>query len=52
MDEEKVCPVCGCHIGDGAYEEKGILYCCEPCAKQGQCECSCCEASEKDSPYG
>jgi hypothetical protein len=37
MEEERVCTLRGCHIGDGAYEEKDILYCSEPFAKQGQC---------------
>jgi len=40
---EQICPVCGCTIGDEAYEKEGVKYCCEPCAAgEGQCECGCC----------
>ena len=40
---EQICPVCGCSIGDEAYEKDGLKYCCEPCADQvGQCGCGCC----------
>ncbi|RJQ40706.1 MAG: metallothionein [Dehalococcoidia bacterium] len=45
---EQLCPVCGCQIGEDAYEEGGTLYCCVPCATEGQCECGCCEEEEQD----
>jgi hypothetical protein len=50
MSKQQVCPVCGCPIGEDAYEENGLLYCCEPCATQGQCECGCCEV-EEEAPF-
>ncbi len=43
---EQLCPTCGCHIGVDAYEKDGVLYCCQPCATGGQCECGCCEVVE------
>ena len=44
---EQLCPVCGCTIGDEAYEEEGALYCCESCATGGQCACGCCTIVEE-----
>ena len=46
---EELCPVCGCAIGDGAYEKDGQTYCCEPCASSSPCECGCCTVAE-DQP--
>lgn len=40
---EEICPVCGCDVGEHPYERDGIVYCCEPCAKGGACECGCCD---------
>jgi hypothetical protein len=48
MAEEEVCPVCGCTIVDEGYEKGGVVYCCEPCASGGQCECGCCYAVEEE----
>ncbi len=45
---EQLCPTCGCRIGVDAYEKDGILYCCQPCATSGQCECGCCEVVESE----
>lgn len=38
---EEICPVCGCDIGENRYQRDGIVYCCEPCATGGACECGC-----------
>ncbi len=44
----QLCPVCGCSIGDEAYEKEEVTYCCEPCATgEGQCACGCCTISSK-----
>lgn len=45
---EQICSVCGCEIGDEAYEEKGVTYWCEPCATGESCECGCCEIIETE----
>lgn len=45
---EQLCPVCGCHITGDASEQNGVLYCCQPCADGGQCQCGCCEREEID----
>ena len=45
---EQLCPACGCAIGDNAYEKEEVLYCCEPCASGGQCECGCCSIKEEE----
>jgi hypothetical protein len=45
---EQLCPVCGCAIVDEGYEKEGVLYCCEPCASGGPCECGCCEVVEEE----
>ena len=45
---EQICPACGCAIGDNAYEKEGVVYCCEPCASGGQCECGCCSIKEEE----
>ncbi|MBI4296171.1 MAG: hypothetical protein HY667_03525 [Chloroflexi bacterium] len=39
---EPVCPKCGCRFVGMGYVDKDILYCCEPCATGGECECGCC----------
>ena len=44
---EQLCPECGCSIGVDVYEKDGVLYCCQPCATSGQCECGCCEVVEE-----
>lgn len=44
---EQICPVCGCTVGEEGYEKDGVVYCCEPCATGGQCECGCCTVVEK-----
>lgn len=44
---EELCPVCGCSIGNNAYEKDGVSYCCEPCASGSPCECGCCKVVEK-----
>ena len=38
---EKLCPACGCVIGEDAYEEEGVVYCCELCAGELACDCGC-----------
>ncbi len=44
----QLCPVCGCSIGDEAYEKEEVTYCCEPCATgEGQCACGCCTIVEE-----
>ena len=43
---EQLCPVCDCVIADEAYKKEEVVYCCEPCATAGQCECGCCEVSD------
>ena len=45
---EELCPVCGCVVADDAYEEEGVMYCCEPCATGGECVCGCCEITEEE----
>jgi len=40
---EQICPTCGCTIAGQGEEKDGVLYCCQPCAEGGQCECGCCE---------
>ena len=44
---EQLCLECGCSIGVDAYEKDGVLYCCQPCAMSGQCECGCYEVAEE-----
>ena len=44
---EQLCPVCGCTIGDEAYEKEGVIYCCESCATGEQCDCGCCTVVEE-----
>ncbi len=39
---EQVCPKCGCTFIDTGYEQEGSVYCCEPCATEGKCECGDC----------
>lgn len=39
---QQLCPACGCVIASG-YEEKGVVYCCEPCATVSACVYGCCE---------
>ena len=34
---DQVCPECGCDIED-AFDMGGILYCCETCATNSECE--------------
>ena len=48
---EQVCPVCGCQLGEHPYKKGEVLYCCEPCATDAQCECGCCEIKEKTDEY-
>ncbi len=45
---EQICPACGCVIGEEGYEKDGVMYCCEPCATGGQCECGCCTVVEEE----
>jgi hypothetical protein len=50
----QICPTCDCFIAGGGYEKNGVIYCCEPCANGGACECGCCkpvegQKSEKES---
>lgn len=44
---EQLCPACGCGIVGSGYETEGVIYCCEPCAWGGPCECGCCAPSEE-----
>jgi len=37
----ETCPVCGCFIASGGYEISGAVFCCEPCAEDGPCDCGC-----------
>ncbi|MBM4463396.1 MAG: hypothetical protein FJ012_08685 [Chloroflexi bacterium] len=41
--EKQVCPACGCTIVGAGYKQKGVTYCCEPCASSStsSCECGC-----------
>lgn len=34
---DQVCPECGCDIED-AFDMGGIIYCCETCATNSECE--------------
>lgn len=43
---ERLCPACGCQLGGSPYKKGGLLYCCEPCANGGPCECGCCKVEE------
>ncbi len=45
---EQICLTCGCEITDEVYDKEGVLYCCEPCATGGQCECGCCTVAEDE----
>ena len=46
---EQLCPVCGCSIVGGGYEEEGVKYCDEACATAGRsCECGCCHCVEEE----
>jgi hypothetical protein len=47
---EQICPTCGCNISGEGNEKEGVVYCCEPCATGGACECACCRPMEKDTP--
>ena len=47
MTVQQLCPVCGCQIAEDAYDKDGVLYCCQPCAEAGQCECGCCGVAEE-----
>ena len=47
---EQICPVCGCAISGEGYEKDGVVYCCEPCATGGACECGCCRPQPKEMP--
>ncbi len=47
--KEEICPACGCFSGSDAYEREGVVYCCEPCALNDECECGCCEEEEEDA---
>ena len=47
-NEEQICPSCGCVSNADAYEKDGVVYCCEPCAENDQCECGCCAAEDED----
>ncbi len=49
---ERVCPVCGCQLGESPYKEGEVFYCCEACATGGQCECGCCKVVEKTDKEG
>lgn len=49
---EQLCPACGCHIVGDAYEKDDVLYCWQPCATSGQCECGCCELVEDEDEQG
>ena len=45
---EQFCPACGCVNGENAYEEEGVVYCCEGCAVDDECECGCCDEEEEE----
>jgi hypothetical protein len=45
---EQICPVCGCTIAEEGYQKEGVMYCCEPYATGGQCECGCCTVVEEE----
>ena len=47
---KQICPVCGCDIGGEGYEKDGVVYCCEPCAESGACDCGCCRPQATDMP--
>ena len=47
---DNICPACGCAIAGGGYEEKGVTYCCRPCAMNMECTCGCCEPVEEEEP--
>ena len=49
---EQICPVCGCPVGEGAYEKDGKAYCCEPCATGSVCVCGCCSIGEVGEAEG
>jgi len=44
---EQLCPACGCAIVGTSHEAEGVIYCCEPCASGGTCECRCCAPIEQ-----
>jgi hypothetical protein len=44
---KKICPTCGCVIASGGYETGGVVFCCEPCAKDEPCGCGCCNEEKK-----
>ena len=46
---EQYCPECGCEIADDAFEQEGIVYCCEPCATSSECECGCEDDEDEES---
>lgn len=48
-ESKEICPVCGCSITGEPYETEGVMYCCEPCATGGACECECCRVIEEDA---
>ncbi len=39
---EQICPACGCAVVGTGYEKESVVYCGEPCASSGPCECGCC----------
>lgn len=47
---EQICPACGCYISGEGHKKKGVVYCCEPCATGGACECGCCRPMGKEMP--
>ncbi len=44
---DQVCPQCGCVIGSKSFRKGDIVYCCEPCADNCQCECDCIDESKE-----
>ena len=47
---KKICPKCGCSIGEESYTKGGMIYCCEPCANDSDCRCSCCHMRTTNMP--
>jgi hypothetical protein len=47
---EQICPTCGCLISGEGYETGGVVFCCEPCAKDESCGCGCCADAPESSP--
>lgn len=44
---EKICPNGGCKVGDSAYIDDGVLYCCYDCATDGAFEYGCCDDEQE-----